>query len=250
MASANKELEEELLEVGNKLVDPPSSVEDLLRLLFQVRSCLSRVNQSPTESMQNALSPSLKALVADKLLKHSDADVKVAVASCLIHLTRITAPDAPYDDPQMKEVLRLIVYSFENLHDKASRWYEERILILEIFASIRLCLVMLDLESDTLILEMFKHFFKTIREYHPETVFSSMKTIMVLVLEEGDLSEDTALDLLFPIMDSLNNNNEAVLPIARKLGESVLQSCPTQLKTYSRRIAILSLAHSRTAAAA
>ncbi|WJX46599.1 hypothetical protein P8452_33382 [Trifolium repens] len=86
-------------------------------------------------------------------------------------------------------------------------------------------------------------------EYHPEKVFSSMKTIMVLVLEEGDLSEDTALDLLFPIMDSLNNN-EAVLPIARKLGESVLQSCPTQLKTYSRRIAMLSLVHSRTAAAA
>jgi hypothetical protein len=35
-----------------------------------------------------------------------------------------------------------------------------------------------------------------------------MKTIMGFVLEEGDLSEDTALDLLFPIMDSLNNNNE------------------------------------------
>jgi hypothetical protein len=34
MVSASKELEEELLEVGNKLVDPPSSVEDLLRLLF------------------------------------------------------------------------------------------------------------------------------------------------------------------------------------------------------------------------
>jgi hypothetical protein len=35
-----------------------------------------------------------------------------------------------------------------------------------------------------------------------------MKTIMVLVLGEGDLSEDTALDLLVPIMDSLKNNNE------------------------------------------
>jgi hypothetical protein len=35
-----------------------------------------------------------------------------------------------------------------------------------------------------------------------------MKTIMVLVLEEGDLSEDTALNLLSPILDSLNNDNE------------------------------------------
>jgi hypothetical protein len=43
---------------------------------------------------------------------------------------------------------------------------------------------------------------------------------------------------------------QVVLPIARKLGESVLQSCPTQLKTYLRRVAMLSLAHSRTATAA
>jgi hypothetical protein len=43
---------------------------------------------------------------------------------------------------------------------------------------------------------------------------------------------------------------QVVLPIAPKLGESVLQSCPTQLKIYLRQVAMLSLAHSRTAAAA
>ncbi|GAU17713.1 hypothetical protein TSUD_07750 [Trifolium subterraneum] len=249
MASANKELEEELLEAGNKLFDPPS-VEDLLLLLFKVGRCLQRVEQSPTESMQNAISPSLKALVDDKLIKHSDVGVKVAVTSCLIQLTRITAPDAPYNDDQMMEVLRLIVSSFENLHDTSSQLYGERILVLEVFEKVRLFVVMLDLQCDALILEMFQNFFKTIREYHPEKVFSSMKTIMVLILEEGGLSEDTAFNLLSPIMDSLDNGNEVVLPIARKLGESVLQNCPTHLKTYSRQIAMLSLAHSRTARAA
>jgi hypothetical protein len=59
--------------------------------------------------MQNALSPSLNALIADKLMKHSDVDVKVAVASCLIDLTRITAPEAPYNDRQMKVCL-IILY--------------------------------------------------------------------------------------------------------------------------------------------
>jgi hypothetical protein len=39
MASANKELEEELIEAGNKLFDPPSSVEDLLLLLFVSTLC-------------------------------------------------------------------------------------------------------------------------------------------------------------------------------------------------------------------
>lgn len=33
MATTDKELEEQLLEAGNKLADPPSSVEELLSLL-------------------------------------------------------------------------------------------------------------------------------------------------------------------------------------------------------------------------
>ena len=52
--------------------------------------------------MQAALLPSQKALVAEQLLRHSDPDVKVSVASCISEITRITAPDAPYDDDQMK----------------------------------------------------------------------------------------------------------------------------------------------------
>lgn len=58
--------------------------------------------------MQTALSPSLKALVSDQLLRHSDIDVKVAVAACISEITRITAPDAPYNDEQMKVIRNLV----------------------------------------------------------------------------------------------------------------------------------------------
>ena len=60
------------------------------------------MEQSPSQSLQNALSPSLKALVAEQLFRHPDDDVKVAVAACISEITRITAPDAPYDDDHMK----------------------------------------------------------------------------------------------------------------------------------------------------
>uniref|UniRef100_A0A0R0JCT1 Uncharacterized protein n=1 Tax=Glycine max TaxID=3847 RepID=A0A0R0JCT1_SOYBN len=230
MASTDTELEEQLLEAGNKLLlDPLSSVEDLLPLLDQVESCLSRVEQSPNDSMRNALSPSLKALITDKLLRHSDDDVKIAVASCVSEITRITAPEAPYDDDQMKVVFQLIVSSFENLHDKLSQSYAKRTSILETVAKVRSCVVMLDLECDALILEMFQHFFKAIREHHPENVFSSMETIMTLVLEE---SEDISLDLLSPLLASIKKDNEEVFPIVQKLGERVIECCATKLKPY------------------
>ncbi|XP_014501584.1 uncharacterized protein LOC106762282 isoform X2 [Vigna radiata var. radiata] len=229
MASADKRLEEQLLEAGNKLANPPSSAEELLSLLEQVESCLSRVEQSPTVSMQNALSPSLKAMVGDQLLRHSDNDVKVAVASCISEITRISAPDAPYDDDQMKEVFHLIVSSFENLHDKLSRSYAKRISILETVAKVRSCVVMLDLECDALISDMFQHFLKGVREHHPENVVLSMETIMTVVVEE---SEDISLALLSPLLDSIKKDNEEVFPIAQKLGERVLENCATKLKPY------------------
>ncbi|KAK8484297.1 hypothetical protein V6N13_145040 [Hibiscus sabdariffa] len=229
MAISEKELELQLMEAGNRLVEPPSSVDELIPLLDQVESFLSRVEQSPSQSMQNALYPSLKALVAEHLFRHSDDDVKVAVAACISEITRITAPDAPYDDDQMREVFQLIVSSFENLSDKSSRSFIKRTSILETVAKVRSCVVMLDLECDELIVEMFRHFLKAIRDYHPEAVFTSMVTIMSLVLEE---SEDIPTELLSPILDSVKKENEKVPPVARRLAEKVLENCASKLQPY------------------
>ncbi|WJX09769.1 Sister chromatid cohesion protein PDS5 C [Trifolium repens] len=112
---------------------------------------------------EELLEAKIKPFDPPSSVQQVDDDVKVALASCFNEIAKITAPDAPYNDYQMKEVLRLIVSLFGNLHDKSSRWYAERISILEIVAKVRLCAVMLDLECDALILEMLQHIFKAIR---------------------------------------------------------------------------------------
>ncbi|KAF8400534.1 hypothetical protein HHK36_013833 [Tetracentron sinense] len=229
MVSSERELEGHLMEVGNRLLSPPSSVDELLTLLDQADNCLSRVEQSPSKSMQDAVCPSMKALVANDFLRHSDMDVKVAVASCINEITRITAPDAPYDDEQMKEIFQLIVVAFERLYDTSSRSYSKRVSMLETVAKVRSCVVMLDLECDALIIEMFQHFLKAIRDNHPDNVFSSMETIMTLVLEE---SEDISTELLSPLLASVEKENQDILPIAKKLGEKVIENCAVKLKPY------------------
>lgn len=70
----------------------------------------------------------------------------------------------------VQEVFHLIVSSFENLSDKSSRSYAKRASILETVAKVRSCVVMLDLECDGLIIEMFQHFLKTVR-YHTRFYF-------------------------------------------------------------------------------
>ncbi|KAL2237373.1 UNVERIFIED_CONTAM: Sister chromatid cohesion protein PDS5 [Sesamum indicum] len=226
---SDKELEERLTAAGSSLLQPPSSLDELLSLLDQIEEFLSKVEQSPAKSMQAALSPLMKALVAEELVKHPDVDVKVGVASCISEITRITAPDAPYDDEKMKDVFQLIVSSFENLADVSSRSHEKRATILETVAKVRSCVIMLDLECDQMIIEMFQHFLKSIRVYHTEVIFASMETIMTLVVEE---SEDISPDLLNPILATLKSNNEAVMPIAKKLAERVIQNSADKLRPY------------------
>ena len=63
---------------------------------------LTDVEQSPSTSMEEALLPTMSALISNELLRHSDMDVKVSVVSCISQITRISAPDAPYNDDLMK----------------------------------------------------------------------------------------------------------------------------------------------------
>lgn len=63
------------------------------------------MEQAPSESKKDALLPSMKALITNELLRHADIDVKVSVASCITEIMRITAPDAPYNDEQMKVLM-------------------------------------------------------------------------------------------------------------------------------------------------
>lgn len=49
----------------------------------------------------------MNALITNELLTHSGMEVKVSVASCITEITRITAPDAPYNDDQMKVLMSI-----------------------------------------------------------------------------------------------------------------------------------------------
>ena len=88
----------------------------------------------------------MKALITNKLLRHVEMDVKVSVLSCIIEITRITAPDAPYKDEQMKEIFQLILTAFENMSHVSTCSCKKVVSILDTIAKVKLCLVMLDLE--------------------------------------------------------------------------------------------------------
>ena len=79
--------------------------------------------------------------------------------------------------------------------------------------------VMLDLEYDALVVEMFQNFFKIIRFNHPLAIFSAMETIMTLIIDE---SEEISLDLLSSLFPSVRKENQNVSRALWKLGEQII----------------------------
>ncbi|KAF5741778.1 hypothetical protein HS088_TW10G00784 [Tripterygium wilfordii] len=229
MVLADIHIEAQLIETGNSLLNPPSSIVELLSLLDKAEHLLSNVDQAPSRATQDAMLPMMKALVSNDILRHSDMDVKVSVADCISEITRITAPDAPYDDDLMKECFQLSVAALENLSLVSGRCYTKAISILDTLARCRSCLVMLDLECDSLIIKMFQIFLKVIRSNHPYVVFMSMEAVMTVVIDE---SEEVSADLLNPLLASVRKENQSVSPMSWKLGEKVLVSCASKLQPY------------------
>ncbi|CAH2067941.1 unnamed protein product [Thlaspi arvense] len=222
-------LSKALIEAGNSLLGPHSSTDELLTLLDKTETLLRNVDQDQPLSMQNALIPSKNALVSLDLLSHPDSDVRVSVVSCLTEILRITAPEAPYSDDLMKEVFRLTIEAFEKLADTSSRSYSKAESVLDSVSKVKSCLVMLDLECDDLILQMFRMFLQIIRSDHPQAVFSSMEMIMITILDE---TEEVSTDLLDTLLASVKMEKQNVSPMSWGLAEKVLSRCARKLKPY------------------
>ncbi|KAG2319837.1 hypothetical protein Bca52824_013050 [Brassica carinata] len=223
------ELTEALLQAGKDLLNPHSSTDAIFDLLNKLESLLLAVEQDPILQVRNALKPSMQALVSAGLLRNHDSDVRVYVVSCLTEIMRITAPEAPYDDDQMKEVFEVTVEAFGKLADATCDSYKKAEAVLDTVAKVRSSLVMLDLECDDLILDMFRQFLKIIRLSPdcPQPVLLSMETIMVTVIDE---SEEVSMDLLKIILGSVRKEILDVSPVASRLVEKVLISCACKLR--------------------
>ncbi|GLU20621.1 hypothetical protein SLE2022_368110 [Rubroshorea leprosula] len=233
-----QKIQQQLKEVGSKLETLPSSKDAILKLLKQAATCLSELDQSPPSTVLESMKPFLNAIVKPELLKHQDKDAKLLVATCICEITRITAPEAPYSDDVLKDVFHLIVGTFSGLSDTSGPSFGRRVGILETLAKYRSCVVMLDLECDNLVNEMFSTFFAVASDDHPESVLSSMQTIMIVVLEE---SEDVRDDLLNIILSTLGRNRSDVTKAARRLAMDVIEHCTGKLEAGIKQFLISSI---------
>lgn len=150
---------------------------------------------------------------------------RLAVAACLNEVLRILVLKAPYDDNNMIEILHLIVDNFQSLDDFSSDPFGRRSTILENYANVKVCNLLLDLEFQNLVYDIFHHFLVTIKEDHDTKTLVAMESLMILCIEEMDEVTQTHHIMLWVV-----RNLEYVPSIvACRLVSNVFKHCEEKL---------------------
>ncbi|KAJ9673634.1 hypothetical protein PVL29_023280 [Vitis rotundifolia] len=213
-------------EIGGRLHQQSRPTKDfLIKSLRQAASALSELEQK--SSLEPAIKPLSGSFVKHGLLHNKDKDVKLLVAICCSEIIRVMAPEPPFDDKELREIFELFVSMFAELANTTSPYFSRRVKILETFAKYNFCMLMLDINCDILVLEMFNTFFSVAREHHQQSVVKAILSIMTLILKEK-----VSQPLLDVILQNLLKEGKGATASPSRIAVSVVQNCAEELEPF------------------
>ncbi|KAL8539683.1 hypothetical protein ACS0TY_001335 [Phlomoides rotata] len=123
------------------------------------------------------------------------------------------------------------------LDDTASPFFSKRAKLVETVAKLRFGLVMLDIGCEDLVIKMFKSFFSVVRENHPQSLISSILSIITSILEEkaevdiDSVERSTFQSLLDMVLENIIKGREDVASASFQLAVSVVQICGEKVES-------------------
>ncbi|KAL1508360.1 hypothetical protein AB1Y20_004470 [Prymnesium parvum] len=177
-------------------------------------------------SDRDFLAACTEALSSQKLLRHRDPDVRLLTACCLADLLRIYAPETPFDDGRLKDVFELFVAQLRGVEDIASPSFSRFAYLLERLAVVQAFVLILELNCDDLICQLFETLFMSISTDHELRSEQYMSDILTTVLEDLDVIPQAVLDT---VLENLVEPRRTERRAAHQLARKVVQRCSSVL---------------------
>ncbi|POO00116.1 Coatomer beta subunit [Trema orientale] len=223
--------------IGTQLAQQTRPNKDLIvKPLKQAASALSQLEQpsfpdvakklEAARKIEAAIKP-LKKCIVHGLLQHRDKDVRLLVAICISETFRILAPEPPFEDKYLRDIFKLILSMFAELADTTSTYFSKRVKILETVSRCKCCVIMLDIDCNDLVMEMFNIFFSVVREHHQRSLINDILSIMTHIL-----NEEASQPLLDVILRNLLDEGKETPSASSQLAISVIQTCAEKLGPY------------------
>lgn len=202
------------------------SKDELIKRLKNLAHELSNADQVDGESKYKEVAASL---VKPFILKHRDKDVKAHAACCLADILRIFAPDAPYEEGELRAVFLMITDQLKGLENTKSNLSKKCFYLLENLALVKSFNICLELDFQDIILKLFKLLFQVVNENHTNKIQNFMLDVMCPIIQEGDSVPQELLDtVLINIIDPQKSEN----PVAYKLASEFIKRTASSLEPY------------------
>ncbi|KAI1495541.1 armadillo-type protein [Biscogniauxia marginata] len=257
----DQEMEEEL--VSLQFDEPlswragkPIATGELLRRLEKLSKELVDMDQETVD--KQSLNGVAKDLASHNLLSHKEGGVKAFVASCLVDILKLCAPEAPFTPKQLKDIFTLFVkVILPALWDPTNAYNTQHKYVLTSLAEVKSILLINDVtNSEDLLLHLFSSFFDGISgssksasgEQVAKDVEFHMTDILVTLVDESPSLPPTVLDVIMAQFlraappgghrekADLNGNQTTLLPKeepeAYVMAKTVCNSCPEKMARY------------------
>lgn len=179
------------------------NTDNTLKKLKGLYNNLASYDQDDVD--RNILNDPRSDLVARAILHHKDQGVRAYAACCLAELLRLYAPDAPYTQPELRDIFQFFVKQLqEGLKTPDSAYHTQYFALLESLSTVKSAVLICDLPSgDDLMVEFFRTFFWIAnRGTANKKMEHYMSDILVALLDECQSVPTAVLDtILAQFMD-------------------------------------------------
>lgn len=184
------------LQFRDKLLSKGITTDALQKKLKALYTELSGMDQEHVDVP--SLSGVRKELISRTVLLHKDRGVKAYAANCLAEILRLYAPDAPYTQPELRDIFQFFFKQISTgLKGTDSPYYSEYFHLLDCLATVKSVVLVCDLpDSDSLMNDIFHTLFGTVRHELPRKLELFMADILVALIDESQNLPGEVLEVL------------------------------------------------------
>ncbi|KAF7349279.1 Sister chromatid cohesion protein pds5 [Mycena sanguinolenta] len=223
----------------DKLTGKGLSTDLLIKKLQVLHRELADLEQELVDV--NSLGTVRKELIDKTILLHKDRGVKAYAACCLADILRLTAPDAPYTQAELRDIFQFFFRQLTNgLKGSDSPYYTEYFHLLESLSTVKSVVLVCDLPSaDDLMIEVFRDLFQLVRRDLPKKIELFFADILVALIDECQvLPADVLETILAQFMDKNARLDQPAYRLAVQVCNSTADKLTRHVSQYFTEIIV------------
>ncbi|KAG0301576.1 hypothetical protein BGZ97_002733 [Linnemannia gamsii] len=201
---------------------------DLLRKLKDLQAELKDLEQESVDT--KSLSSVTKQLIDSSIVNHKDKGVRIYSACCIADMLRLYAPDAPYNNTQLKVIFELFVSELRHITNATGTHFSMYYYLLESLSVVKSIVLITDLKNaDEIMTDLFRNVFDDIRPQQAKNVQICMSELLQHIIDESSQLPQEIVDI---ILAQFLHKHKFDNPAAYRLACDLGNNCAENLQRY------------------